>query len=190
MNRHLSAPLLCLLLFLISLPRLVSAGPLGKVIGTYAGKGFGDGGPATAASFNVPFCVTVDMTATLHIGDMFNNRVRKVTPGGTTSTLCGGAPGYSGDGGPASAAGINMPFAMAIARTGGLVFADTYDNHIHRIGSAATYPAGDGPIRYGWNLVSLPADPVVGDLLVVFSGIDVANFSLQYWKNRVEGGGF
>ena len=83
-------------------------------ISTVAGNGTpgfsGDGGAATNAALNLPYGVAVDSSGNLYIGDGGNHRVRKVTPGGTITTAAGtGAPGFAGDGGPATQALFNDP---------------------------------------------------------------------------------
>ncbi len=57
-----------------------------------------------------------------------------------------GTPGFSGDGGPAAAARLNGPFDLAFDAAGGLVFADTFNHAIRRIGADGTITtlAGDG----------------------------------------------
>lgn len=48
-----------------------------------------------------------------------------------------------------------------------------------------------GTLKAGvWNMVSIPADPQDPDPAKVFSGIDIANASLQYWQNNLPEGGF
>jgi DNA-binding beta-propeller fold protein YncE len=50
------------------------------------------------------------------------------------STIAGtGEPGYSGDGGPATAALLNNPFDLAFDPQGNLCFSDTYNHCIRRI---------------------------------------------------------
>ena len=62
-------------------------------ISTVAGDGTpgfrGDGGPASAARLNTPYGIAVDGAGNLYIADLGNNRVRKVGPDGTISTVPG-----------------------------------------------------------------------------------------------------
>ena len=77
-----------------------------------AGPGYsGDGGPATAAQLYYPEEVTLDAAGNLYITDSGNypsqgagyGVIRKVTPGGTISTVAGnGTQGYNGDNGAAT----------------------------------------------------------------------------------------
>jgi hypothetical protein len=88
-------------------------------IHTFAGGGSPDGGPATAASLSSPDGVAVDDAGNLFIADGFNNRVRKVTPDGLISTVAGnGSFGYSGDGGPATAARFAGPTGVQLFTAG------------------------------------------------------------------------
>src|SRR5207249_2097433 len=119
--------------------RIRKVGP-GGTISTYAGGGggtpgfLGDGGPATAAYLNNPVGVTLDPAGNLYIADLGNARVRKVTPGGTISTYAGsGSFGFSGAGGPATAAPLHGPYALALDPAGNLYIADTYNNRIRKV---------------------------------------------------------
>jgi len=93
----------------------------------------GDGGPATAASLTNPSGVAVDAAGNLYIADTDSNRVRKVATGsGIISTFAGiwhpplpiGAP--IGDGGPATAAALSGPSALAFDAEGNLFIAEYY----------------------------------------------------------------
>jgi sugar lactone lactonase YvrE len=79
------------------------------VITTVAGGGsvLGDGGLATAGKLFYPKGVAVDATGNIYIGDITAYRIRKINTSGIITTIAGtGLPGYSGDGGPATAATI------------------------------------------------------------------------------------
>jgi hypothetical protein len=81
------------------------------------------------------------------IADMTNHRVRRVRPDNTITTVAGGGgTGFSGDGGPASAAGLNAPFAVATTADGGFLIADVADHRVRRVspGGTITTVAGDG----------------------------------------------
>src|ERR1051325_5881865 len=72
-------------------------------ITTFAGIGIagfgGDGGPANQAALNSPEGVAVDSAGNVYIADSFNNRIRKVDPSGTITTIAGnGQARYTGEG--------------------------------------------------------------------------------------------
>jgi secreted PhoX family phosphatase len=107
------------------------------VISTVAGNGFsgfsGDGGPTTSAQLS-PWEIAVDMAGNLFIADSDNNRVRKVTPGGVISTVAGnGASGFSGDGGPATAAQINSPTGLAVDMVGNLFIVEEHGYRVRKV---------------------------------------------------------
>jgi uncharacterized protein (TIGR03437 family) len=120
------------------------------IITTYAGNGTpnygGDGGPATSASIRSPQCLLLDGAGNLYLADTNNFRVRKVTPDGIITTVVGSGRGsYSGDGGPATSAGIS-PAALAFDRAGNLYVADGLNNRIRKVDTAGiiTTVAGGG----------------------------------------------
>jgi sugar lactone lactonase YvrE len=128
----------------------------GGVITTVAGNGSagfsGDGGPATSAQLAHPNDIAVDTAGNLFIVDTNNNRIRKVTPGGVITTVAGnGSVGFSGDGGPATAAQLNGPQAVAVDMTAGNLFiADTNNVRIRRVspGGVITTVAGNGSVGF------------------------------------------
>lgn len=96
------------------------------VITTVAGDGqrrfAGDGGPAVGASLSAPLGVALDSAGELLIADSGNYRVRKVDLHGMISTYLGtGTKGFSGDGGPATAATIDEPHDFAFDASGALL---------------------------------------------------------------------
>jgi len=124
-------------------------------ITTYAGTGTaghsGDGGAATSATLNLPFGLAVDAAANLYIAEFGANVVRKVSAGGSISTVAGnGNAGYSGDGGPATSAQLNGPQGVAVDDGGNLYIADTANNVVRRVtGNVITTIAGTGAAGYG-----------------------------------------
>jgi uncharacterized protein (TIGR03437 family) len=124
----------------------------GGTITTFAGggnQGLGDGGPATSASLALPAGVAVDLAGNVYIADSYNSRIRKVS-GGTIATVAGnGAPGFSGDGGPATGASLFYPFGVAVDSSGNLYIFDTFNERIRKVsaGTIATV-AGNGFAGY------------------------------------------
>jgi sugar lactone lactonase YvrE len=114
-------------------------------------EGFaGDGGPATAARLNGIRGVAVDPQGNVYIADGENERVRKVGPDGMISTVAGSGStahgGFSGDGGPATAARLNEPGSVAVDRKGNLYIADERNERIRKVspGGMITTIAGTG----------------------------------------------
>jgi hypothetical protein len=105
------------------------------IISTVAGTGFGagtssggysgDGGPATAAELNSPYGLWLDTLGDIFISDQSNNRIRMVNSKGIINTIAGnGTYGFSGDGGPATAAELSGPSGITMNNYGDVVFVD------------------------------------------------------------------
>jgi NHL repeat len=116
------------------------------VITTVAGTGTfgfsGDGGPAAAAQIAAPRGIATLPDGSILLPDSGNHRVRRISPAGVITTVAGsGTPGFSGDGGPALAAQLNLPFAVSPlpGSAGGFLIADAGNSRIRRV-------AGDGTI--------------------------------------------
>src|SRR5246127_2814084 len=131
--------------------KITSAG----VISTYAGTGIagfsGDGGPARSAQMNAPLGITRDAAGDLVFADALNNRVRMITPAGIISTIAGtGVAGYSGDGGPALSASMNIPWGVVYDGAGNLYISDRGNNVIRKVNTAGTITtfAGNGTASY------------------------------------------
>jgi streptogramin lyase len=122
-------------------------------IQTVAGTGktgyTGDGGPALEATFNLPHELRFDRDGNAYITDMKNHAIRRIdAKTGTISTLAGnGTAGYSGDGGPASAAQLNQPHSIQFGKDGDLFICDIGNHVIRRVdlrtGQISTF-AGTG----------------------------------------------
>ena len=126
------------------------------MISTVAGDGTqgygGDGGPATAAQLYFPYGVAPDGSGNLYIVDSANQRIRKVDASGVITTVAGdGTRGYGGDGGPAVAAQLDLPYGVALDGAGNLYIADTSNDRIRKVDAsgAISTVAGDGTRGYG-----------------------------------------
>jgi uncharacterized protein (TIGR03437 family) len=125
-------------------------GTVTTVAGSPNGFGFsGDGGPATSARFLNPFAVAVDGSGNLFIADAANRRIRQVSRGGIITTVAGNgsAPAgnvQTGDGGPATSAYLQFPYAVATDNAGNVIIGD--GNRIRRIATSGiiTTLAGNG----------------------------------------------
>ncbi|MEX2176245.1 MAG: hypothetical protein WD872_17925 [Pirellulaceae bacterium] len=95
----------------------------------------GEGGPATAARLNEPYEVRFDRAGNMLFVEMKNHLVRKVAAKtGRISTIAGtGQPGFGGDGGPATAAQLNIPHSIALDTDNNLYIADIGNHRIRRV---------------------------------------------------------
>lgn len=127
------------------------------IITTAAGtgeRGFaGDGGPALQAQLNGPFDVGFDPAGNLYFSDTFNHRIRRIDGRtGVITTVAGNdGAGYSGDGGPATAAAFNEPYGIAVDRNGNIYVADRHNHCVRRIDAGSgvvTTFAGNGVAGY------------------------------------------
>ena len=117
----------------------------------YAGSGesgfSGDGGPAIKANFKTPAGLAFDPEGNLYIADRENHSVRKIDTSGNISTFAGiGKAGFSGDGGPAVRAKLNLPSGLATDKKGNLFISDRSNDRIRVVdkkGVIRTY-AGSG----------------------------------------------
>ena len=108
------------------------------LIDTIAGGGssglLGDGGPAVSASLASPCNVAVDTSGNLYFTDSMANRLRKVDPSGTITTVAGsGKMGFSGDGFPATEARLNGPLSISVSASGNIYLGDSTNYRIRMI---------------------------------------------------------
>ena len=111
------------------------------------GSGYsGDGGPATAATFD-PNGLSVDKAGNIYVADASNNRVRKINTAGIITTIAGnGGAGYGADGIAATSTDINDPTDAAVDDSGNVYIADLANARVRKVntnGIISTF-AGDG----------------------------------------------
>jgi sugar lactone lactonase YvrE len=112
-----------------------------KTVAGDGGEQLGDGGPATKAGFCGTSDVTLDAQGNMYIADggiycsgPGGYTVRKVDTHGTITTVAGtGEAGFSGDGGPATKAQLDVPFAVAVDREGNLYITDENNYRIRKV---------------------------------------------------------
>jgi uncharacterized protein (TIGR03437 family) len=149
-------------------------------ISTVAGGGSltypanGDGGPAVNSTI-YPFDVAYDPAGDLLITDAFGPRVRKVSAGGIVTTVAGGAYGYAGDGGSASAAAFTELTGIAVDAAGNIYVADQYNNAV-RVLRPTNYSALIDAVVDGASQRVGPVSP--GKVLTIYgAGLGPAKFT-------------
>ncbi|MBE2288998.1 MAG: T9SS type A sorting domain-containing protein [Chitinophagaceae bacterium] len=127
-------------LYLTILPAIfaVMAHAQVNIITTIAGKtpyGFsGDGGPATNAQLKAPYRICPDQLGNIHIADALNHRIRSVSASGVIATTVGkGSAGFSGDGGDAISAEIEVPQGVFVDKNNNLLICDGVNNRIRKV---------------------------------------------------------
>jgi hypothetical protein len=130
----------------------VSPGTIQTITGNGTAGSTGDGGPTSLASLNNPLGLAADRQGNLYIAEFNGNRIRVsntqanpitvgniTVPPGSIATLAGnGTAGFSGDGGPSTAAQIYGPTAVRLDTSGNLYFADADNNRIRVINLQTT----------------------------------------------------
>ena len=133
--------------------RITPAGIITTVAGNMTAGFSGDGGPGTGASLYFPAGLAVDAIGNLYIADAVNNRIRKLSPAGVISTVAGRVGGlgdFSGDGGPATNAGLRSPTAVAIDASGNLYIADQQNTRIRRVSADGIITTVAGTGQFGF----------------------------------------
>jgi hypothetical protein len=141
---------------LVAAGGVLAASTTPATITTVAGTGVlgqsGDGGPATAAEIDHPRGIAIAPGGGFVFADAFANTVRRVWPDGHISTVAGtGVAGFSGDGGPATTARVDLPHGVAFTTEGTLLVADALDNRIRAIGSDGTITTVAGTGEAGFS---------------------------------------
>jgi Secretion system C-terminal sorting domain/NHL repeat len=131
----------------------ISTGTIINVAGSDSWGYSGDGGPASNALLQFPSAVAFDKNGNLYITEYGGHRVRKINVAtGIISTFGGtSTAGYSGDGGPATAASLNTPNGICVDPEGNVYVADFKNSRIRKINTVTgiiTTFAGNGSTNY------------------------------------------
>lgn len=113
------------------------------IVTTIAGNGVagfsGEGVPALQASLNMPFGIYVDPAGVIYVGTLGDHHIRRIDTSGIITTIAGnGTGGYSGDGGPATAASINGLQGITGDAKGNLYFTDFRNGVARKINASGT----------------------------------------------------
>jgi hypothetical protein len=126
------------------------------VVSTLAGLAGNSGtadGTGSAARFNGPRGVAVDVSGNLYVADANNQTIRKITAGGVVTTLAGTAGSSGSEDGPGSTARFDKPYGVAVDSGGNVYVSDEYNHTIRKIaagvvttlaGEAGTNGKADG----------------------------------------------
>jgi streptogramin lyase len=148
-----------------------------RVITTVAGTGkagfSGDGGPATAATFNQPHSIALDPRGNLYVCDIANNRIRKIDmSSGVITTFAGtGKKSATPDGAKIDGAPLNGPRAIDFDKAGNLWLALREGNAVYKLDSAEGtihHVAGTGAKGFSGN-----GGPAIGATLSGPKGLSV-----------------
>jgi hypothetical protein len=156
---------------------------------TYAGNGSytgstSDGMAATAALLDGPMGLAVDSSGDVFIALNMSNQVIEVNAVTQEITVIAGngTAGYTGDGGPASAAELNQPSAVAVDSSGDVFIADTGNNVVREVRPGPDGQLADGTITTiaGGGTDTSPVAPgsALGFALNVPSGVATNNTDL------------
>ncbi len=133
------------------------------IISTIAGTGVagitGDGGPATAAHLEPSGNLGFDKLGNLICTDGIGNVIRVIDHSGTIYRIAGtGISGFSGDGGPATAATMKGPCATAINAAGDIYIVDAVNNRIRKITDYTSLLVGNTSSKNDFSIFPNPAN--------------------------------
>jgi sugar lactone lactonase YvrE len=143
-----------------SVRKIDPSGTITTVAGTGELGFSGDGGPAIEAKFEAND-LALDRDGNMYIADTENNRIRKVDKDGIIHTVAGtGKEGYSGDGGPATKAALNLPTGIALDGEGNLFIACHHNSVVRKVDKNGTITTFAGTGEWGFNREKGPATKV------------------------------
>jgi sugar lactone lactonase YvrE len=90
-------------------------------------------GAGSVAQFSLPIGIAVDGSGNLYVADSGNYLIRKITPGGSVTTLAGAVGVIGSIDGTGTAAQFNVPEGVAVDRSGNVYVADRHNDTIRLI---------------------------------------------------------
>ncbi len=166
-------------------------------ISAFAGEGSagnrGDGGPATAARLFNPYGAAADSSGNVYIADTSNHRIRRVDRSGNISTIAGIGGGFSGDGGLAASATLNLPFGVAVDASNNLYVVDSGNHRVRKLTwtlqqDESTEPGAGSGSGTGSGQPEPEAQPVGGVTELTFAPEEAAEPTSKTLTLRAENG--
>lgn len=117
--------------------KITAAGAVSTLAGLAGNFGATDG-TNSKARFNRPTGITVDSATNVFIADSLNHTIRKITPGGTVSTIAGLAGVWGSSDGTNNAARFYVPEGISVATNGDLYVTDSGNQTLRKISLIGT----------------------------------------------------
>ncbi|CAN5215102.1 hypothetical protein BH09BAC5_BH09BAC5_15580 [soil metagenome] len=136
----------------------MGSGTITSICGSGVATFFGDGGLATAASVSAPEGICIDGGGNIFIAELNNDRIRKIDAiTGIITTVAGnGMYAYSGDGGPATSAGM-WPDYVAVSGTD--LYIVDLNNRIRKVTNVAV--VGIEQLQMNHSAITLFPNPTI-----------------------------
>jgi sugar lactone lactonase YvrE len=115
-----------------SIRKISSSGAVTTFAGSSGSAGSADG-TGGVARFNAPQGIAVDATGNIYVADTNNDTIRKITSGGTVTTLAGVAGQSGSSDGPGGSARFNGPYALTVDSSGNVYVADLVNATVRKI---------------------------------------------------------
>jgi prepilin-type N-terminal cleavage/methylation domain-containing protein len=167
------------------------SGTIFTIAGTGVPGDSGDGGPGTAAPVWEVNGMAVGPDGSLYVAATGSHSIRKIAPDGIISTVAGtGTAGWSGDGGLAATAQLNLPWGVAVAADNTIFIADGGNHRVRQVspsgiittimGNGTPTSTGDGGLASTATVHSPLALAVRGSELIVgdFYGYRIRSIDL------------
>lgn len=159
------------------------------IISTVAGNGqqgfSGDSGLAILAKLDNPTGIAVDSVGNLYICDSYNYRVRKVDTFGVITTFAGiGVWSYSGNGGPATAAGLSNVSGAVFDNKGNLCLVDGNNYCIRKVTRSGIISTIAGNGQQGFSGDGGPATSAMLNQLGAVAFDSKGNFYIADFENQ------
>jgi uncharacterized protein (TIGR03437 family) len=130
-----------------------------------------------ASGLSFPYGVAVSAAGMIAVSEAGSHSVRLVAGTAAAPVAGTGKPGFSGDGGPAAAAQLNLPSALVFDAAGNLYVADSLNRRVRKLTAAAVTPPAALVAAKVMNAASYAVRPIApGEIVSIFgTGIGPAS---------------